>query len=70
MRVMALISQLQQIEPGLDIYGIGGPKMLRQGLRALYTMDSLQVHGNKATSVVWGCNNRPSHHIVSCSRTT
>ena len=40
-----LINELRQIYADADIYGIGGTKMIQQGLRPYYTIDSLQVHG-------------------------
>ncbi|MBF0279573.1 MAG: lipid-A-disaccharide synthase [SAR324 cluster bacterium] len=41
----ALIRELKNIFPSLTTYGIGGPLMLREGLNAYYTLDSLRVHG-------------------------
>ncbi len=41
----ALMGELQKIMPQLTVYGIGGPLMLQQGLQAVYTLDSLEVHG-------------------------
>jgi len=41
----ALLKGLKENHPEIDIYGIGGPKMLREGLRPYYMMDALQVHG-------------------------
>ena len=41
----SLIAELQKITPQLKVYGIGGPLMLQRGLQAIYTLDSLEVHG-------------------------
>lgn len=41
----ALVSGLKEIYPDVDIYGIGGKKMISRGLRPYYTIESLQVHG-------------------------
>ncbi len=41
----ALMSELNQIASQLTFYGIGGPLMLKQGINAYYTIDSLRVHG-------------------------
>ncbi|MGK5094093.1 lipid-A-disaccharide synthase [Deltaproteobacteria bacterium TL4] len=41
----SLIQGLKQHHPDMDIYGIGGPKMLRAGLRPYYTLEVLQVNG-------------------------
>lgn len=41
----ALLRQMNQLLPDAEFYGIGGQGMLRQGLRAYYTIESLQVHG-------------------------
>ena len=41
----ALMVELQKIMPQLKVYGIGGPLMLQEGLQAIYTLDSLEVHG-------------------------
>ena len=41
----SLMAELQKITPQLTVYGIGGPHMLQRGLQAIYTLDSLEVHG-------------------------
>lgn len=41
----ALIQEFKQVLPDLVVYGIGGPLMLKEGLRAYYTLDALRVHG-------------------------
>ncbi len=41
----ALLPHLRRQLPGLDVYGIGGPRMLEAGLRALHPLSDLQVHG-------------------------
>ncbi len=41
----ALIRELKQIFPQLTTYGIGGPLMLQEGLRAYYNLSALRVHG-------------------------
>ena len=40
-----LIRFLRPSVPNLEIYGVGGQRMLAQGLRPYYMLDSLQVHG-------------------------
>jgi len=40
-----LIRFLRASVSNLEIYGIGGQRMLAQGLRPYYMLDSLQVHG-------------------------
>ena len=40
-----LIRFLRPSVSNLEIYGVGGQKMLAQGLRPYYMLDSLQVHG-------------------------
>ena len=41
----ALIAGLQAQHPEADLFGVGGPKMFRAGLRLYATLDDLQVHG-------------------------
>ena len=40
-----LIRFLRLSISNLEIYGVGGQRMLAQGLRPYYMLDSLQVHG-------------------------
>ena len=40
-----LLLQLNALVPHLDAFGVGGPQMLRAGLRPYFLMDELQVHG-------------------------
>lgn len=40
-----LIRFLRSSVSNLEIYGVGGQKMLNQGLRPYYMLDSLEVHG-------------------------
>ena len=41
----ALIAGLQAQHPEADLFGVGGAKMFRAGLRLYATLDDLQVHG-------------------------
>jgi len=41
----ALIRSLQARWPGLEFYGIAGPKMIAEGARSLYPMEKLAVRG-------------------------
>lgn len=41
----ALLEGLRARMPGLDAYGIGGPRMKAAGLRTLHDLADLQVHG-------------------------
>jgi lipid-A-disaccharide synthase len=41
----ALLTELRRRLPALEAYGIGGPRMLAAGLRALHALADLQVHG-------------------------
>jgi lipid-A-disaccharide synthase len=41
----ALLAQLTRRLPGLQAYGIGGPRMAAAGLRLLHPLADLQVHG-------------------------
>ncbi len=41
----ALMHELQQLFSKPVFYGIGGPLMLKKGMKAYYTLDSLRVHG-------------------------
>lgn len=40
-----LIQELKKIYPQLTVYGIGGPRMVQEGLQARYTLEALSVHG-------------------------
>lgn len=41
----ALIQEMKKKNPEIEIFGIGGMLMIQAGLRAYYTISSLQVHG-------------------------
>lgn len=41
----ALLDGLKARAPGLDAFGIGGPRMVGAGLRAIHELSELQVHG-------------------------
>ena len=41
----ALIRALKERWPGIEVYGIAGPKMIAQGARSLYPMEKLAVRG-------------------------
>ncbi|HEX7927023.1 MAG TPA: lipid-A-disaccharide synthase [bacterium] len=41
----ALLANLKRHLPGLEVYGIGGPRMVAAGLRPLHPLSDLQVHG-------------------------
>ena len=40
-----LIRRLRQNHADADFFGIGGKKMLREGFRPYFMIDSLQAHG-------------------------
>ena len=40
-----LIRSLRQNFPDADLFGIGGKKMLREGFRPYFMLDTLQAHG-------------------------
>lgn len=40
-----LLQELGRLDSSLEAFGVGGPQMLRAGLRPYFLMDELQVHG-------------------------
>ena len=40
-----LMTELSALHPHVEFVGVGGPRMVEQGLRALYPMDRLSVNG-------------------------
>ena len=41
----AILSELRGLDPEMTALGIGGRRMIEQGLRPCFLLDSLQVHG-------------------------
>ncbi|TDX32657.1 lipid-A-disaccharide synthase [Rhodovulum visakhapatnamense] len=41
----ALIAGLKELDPGLEVHGVGGPLMQAEGLESLFPMDELSVMG-------------------------
>ena len=40
-----LMAEMSALHPNVEFVGVGGPRMIEQGLRALYPMDRLSVNG-------------------------
>ncbi|MCZ6533651.1 MAG: lipid-A-disaccharide synthase [SAR324 cluster bacterium] len=54
----SILSHLKKLVPGLEVFGVGGPRMFAQGLKSVIPLDNLQARG-----LVEVLRQLPSHYV-------